>query len=87
MCAKARPYDTQSNEQQTLLGIFSDNKLTFDKHINYLCARASQKRNALCRVLLFLSTKKKAASYDSLIYKLSVSLLSIDIDESLQNIK
>ena len=59
MCAEARPYDTQSNEQQTLLGIFSDNKLTFDKHINYLCARASQKRNALCRVLLFLSTKKR----------------------------
>ena len=57
--AKAKPYDTQSSEQQTLLVIFSDNKLTFDKHINYLCAKASQKRNALCRVLLFLSTNKR----------------------------
>lgn len=38
----------KSSEQQKLLGVFIDNKLIFDKHINNLCAKASQKINALC---------------------------------------
>ena len=48
VCAKIGSCDIQSSEQQKLLGVLIDNKLTFDKHINNLCAKASQKLNALC---------------------------------------
>ena len=56
---KIGPYDIQSSVQQKLLGVLFDNKLTFDKHINNLCAKASQKLNALCPVPSFMSTNKK----------------------------
>ena len=42
-----------------LLGVLIDNKLTFDKDINNLCAEASQKLNSLCRVSSFMCTNKK----------------------------
>ena len=45
VCAKIGPYDIQSGEQQKLL---IDNKLTFDKHINNLCPKASQKLRYEC---------------------------------------
>ena len=59
VCTKIGPYNIESSEQQKLLGVLIDNKLTFDKHINNLCAKASQKLNALCRVSSFMSTNKK----------------------------
>ena len=59
VCTKIGPYDIESTEQQKLLAVLIDNKLTFDKHINNLCAKASQKLNALCRVSMFTSTNKK----------------------------
>ena len=42
-----------------LLGVLIDNKLTFDKHINNLCAKANQKLNSLCRVSSFMCFNKK----------------------------
>ena len=59
VCTKIGPYDIESTEQQKLLAVLIDNKLTFDKHISNLCAKASQKLNALCRVSMFTSTNKK----------------------------
>ena len=59
VCTKIGPYNIESSEQQKLLGVLIDNKLTFDKHINNLCAKASQKLNMLCRVSSFMSTNKK----------------------------
>ena len=50
VCTKIESYNIENSEQQKLLGILIDNKLTFDKHINNLSAKASQKLNALCRV-------------------------------------
>ena len=41
-CTKIGPYNIESNEHQKLLGVLIDNNLTFDKHINNLCAKASQ---------------------------------------------
>ena len=73
VCAKIGPHDIQISEQLKLLGVLIDDKLTFDKHINNSCTKASQKLNALCRVSLFMSTNKKR-------------LLSIDMDESFQNV-
>ena len=59
VCTKIGPYNIERSEQQKLLGVLLDNKTTFDKHINNLCAKASQKLNALCRVSSFMSTNKK----------------------------
>ena len=59
VCTKIGSYNIESSEQQKLLGVLIDNKLTFDKHINNLCTKASQKLNALCRVSSFMSTNKK----------------------------
>ena len=59
VCTKIGPYNIKSSEQQKLLGVLSDNKLTFDKHINNFCAKVSQKVNALCRVSSFISTNNK----------------------------
>ena len=56
MRAKIRPCDIQSSEQQK---VPIDNKLTFDKYINNLCSKASQKLNALCRLSSFMSTNKR----------------------------
>ena len=59
VCTKIGPYNIKSSELQKLLGILIDIKLTFDKHINNLCKRASQKLNALCRLSSLMSTNKK----------------------------
>ena len=59
VCTKIGPYNIESSEQQKLLGVLIDNKLTFDKHINNLCAKAGQKLNAFCRMSSFKSTNKK----------------------------
>ena len=50
---------SQSRDQQMLLGVFIDNKLTFDKHTDDLCTKASLKLSALNRVSSFTSTNKK----------------------------
>ena len=44
---KIGPYNIKSSEQQKLLGVLIENKLSFDKHLNNLCAKARQKLNAL----------------------------------------
>ena len=52
-------HSIESSKQQKLLGILIDNKLNFEKHINELCTKASQKLSALCRISSFMSTKQK----------------------------
>ena len=59
MCTEIGPYNIETSQQQKLLGVLIDNKLTFDKHINNSCAKPSQKLNALCRVSSFMSTNNK----------------------------
>ena len=49
VCAKTGSCDTQSSEQQNLLGVFIEDKLIFDKHVNNLCVKIGQKLNASCR--------------------------------------
>ena len=56
VCTKIGPYNTESSERLKLLGVLIGNKLTFDMHINNLCAKAIQKLNAPCRVSAFMST-------------------------------
>ena len=57
--AKIGGHTIESSKQQKLLGVIIDNKLTFEKHLDNLCNRASQKLNALCRVSSYMSTEQK----------------------------
>ena len=49
----------ESSKQQKLLGILLDNELRFDKHVDNLCNKASQKLSALSRVSSYMNTDKK----------------------------
>ena len=40
----------ESENEQVLLGVMIDSNLSFEKHINNLCKKASQKLNALARI-------------------------------------
>ena len=41
---------TESENEQVLLGVTIGSNLSFEKHINNLCKKASQKLNALARI-------------------------------------
>ena len=45
-----------SNDEK-LLGVTIDNKLSFVKHINNMCDKASQKLNALARISSYMNLK------------------------------
>ena len=49
----------ENSKQQKLLGVLLDNNLKFEKPVNNLCTKASQKLSALCRVSSFMSTGQK----------------------------
>ena len=55
-----------SNEEK-ILGIIIDNKLTFKGHIKILCRKAAQKMGALSRLLNHLSDSQKRLIFNSLI--------------------
>ena len=48
-----------SENKNELLGIILDLKLSFEDHINNLCKKASQKLNALARIVLYLCLEKR----------------------------
>ena len=48
-----------NRENEKILGVYFDNKLNFDYHINKLCKKASQKLHALARVSVFMSCRQK----------------------------
>ena len=48
-----------SEKEQVLLGITIDSNLTFENRINNICKRASQKLNALARVVPYMSMQKR----------------------------
>ena len=48
-----------SSKTEVLLGITVDHELKFDDHVNYLCKKASLKRNALARIAHFMNVSKK----------------------------
>ena len=51
----------------TLLGIKIDWKLNFNKHVNFLCEKASSRAKALHRLRTVLSLKQKVVLYNSFI--------------------
>ena len=48
-----------NSENEKILGVYFDNKLNFDYHIDKLCKKASQKWHALARVSFFMSCRQK----------------------------
>ena len=57
----------EQREQQVILGIAIDNKLTFDGHIKSICQKTSQKMSALSTILPYLETNKKELVFKSIV--------------------
>ena len=48
----------EESDEETLLGITLDTKLSFKSHVQSLCRKASQKLHALSRISIFMDSKK-----------------------------
>ena len=48
-----------NSQSKKLLGLTSDNKLKFEKHINAICQKANRKLNALARITPYMKLKKR----------------------------
>ena len=49
----------KSSDNEKLLGVTIDNKLKFEKHVNNICDKASQKLNALARMSSYMDLHKR----------------------------
>ena len=49
----------QNSKSEKLLGVTMDNILSFTGHVHKICEKASQKLNALARLLSFMSLEKR----------------------------
>ena len=56
----------KSRNDEKLLGVIIDNKLNFEKHVNNICDKASQKLNALARVSSYMDLHKRTANNESI---------------------
>ena len=50
---------TESEDNQVLPGITIDSNLSFNKHINNLCKKASAKLNAFARISSYINLPKR----------------------------
>ena len=57
----------ESEREQVLLGLTIDSNLTFENYINNICKRASQKLNALARVVPYINMTKKVVIMKSFV--------------------
>ena len=55
-----------NNNNENILGVYFDNKLNFNNHINKLCQKVSQKLHALARVSNFMSCKQRVLIMNAL---------------------
>ena len=60
-------HEIHNSNNQKLLGVIIDNKLTFNEHVTSLCKKATQKLHALSRVSRFMNTAKKRVIMKSFI--------------------
>ena len=52
-------YDIQSSQEERLLGIKFDTKLSFENHVISLCKKATQKLHALARIVNYMEFDKR----------------------------
>ena len=64
---KVGQYVVQNSQNEKLLGVTIDNKLTFKDHVEGLCKKASKKLHALTRVSRYMNTAKKRVIMKSFI--------------------
>ena len=57
----------EESDEETLLGITLDTKLSFKSHVQSLCRKASQKLHALSRISIFMDSKKIKLMMNTLI--------------------
>ena len=57
----------ESENEQVLLGVLIDSKLTYKSHVNNICKKASQKINALARISSYLDIQKRRTLMKSFI--------------------
>ena len=50
--------DIRSSSSKKLLGVLTDNKLTFNKHVSRLCKKESNKLHALARISKYMTKHK-----------------------------
>ena len=50
----------ENSKEELVLGIITDNKLTFDSHIKNICRKAGQKLGALLRITNYLNSGQKS---------------------------
>ena len=59
--------DIASEDEQVLLGITIDSKLTFENHINSICKKSSQKSNSLARIAPYMNIQKRGTIMKSFV--------------------
>ena len=57
----------ENSKKEVILGITTDNKLTFDSHVKSMCRKAGQKLSALARISPYLETDKKELLFKSMV--------------------
>ena len=57
----------ESENEQELLGVLIDSRLTFKSHVNNICKKASQKLNALARISSYMDIQKRRTLMKSFI--------------------
>ena len=71
-----------NSNNEKMLGVYFDNKLNFNTHINKLCKKASQKLHALARVSNFMSCKQRLIIMNAFIYsQFFYCLLIMDVPQ------
>ena len=58
-------YSIKNSDNEKLLGVYIDNKLNFDYHVDQLCKKASKKLRALARVTPYMNLEKKKVVMNS----------------------
>ena len=70
----------ENSDTDKFLGVLLDNELKFDKHVENLCKKASQKLHALARISKYVFEAK--THYNEIFYKFTIWLLSNCMDVS-----
>ena len=55
----------ENGDYEKLLGVKTDNKLTFDCHVSDMCRKANRKINALARIAPFININKRCILMNS----------------------
>ena len=55
------------SKEETILGVITDKKLSFDRHISRICKKTGQKLSALSQISAFIDLNKSQILFQSMI--------------------